>query len=92
MRVRFYLTFRRGFKLLGISELLANFSAFIDSKCFDLSNSHVHQIKSQIMQHVLMTLVNKLYLKDITMVFYPQLTKFWIILIFKSSEDLALIR
>ena len=28
----------------------------------------------------------------ITMVFYPQLTKFWIILIFNSSEDLALIR
>ena len=27
-----------------------------------------------------------------TMVFYPQLTKFWIILIFESSEDLALIR
>ena len=26
------------------------------------------------------------------MVFYPQLTKFWIILIFESSEDLALIR
>ena len=26
------------------------------------------------------------------MVFYPQLTKFWIILIFKTSKDLALIR
>ena len=28
----------------------------------------------------------------ITMVFYPKLTNFWIVLILKSSEDLVLIR
>ena len=28
----------------------------------------------------------------ITMVFYPKITNFWIVLILKSSEDLALIR
>ena len=30
--------------------------------------------------------------KPITMVFYPTLTNFWIVLILKSSKDVALIR
>ena len=50
--LRFFVLSRRGFKL-GISELLANFSAFIDSKRFDLSNRHVPEVKSQILWHII---------------------------------------
>jgi hypothetical protein len=40
----------------------------------------------------MVSIQERVMMARITMVFYPQLTKFWIILILESSEDLALIR
>ena len=43
--------------------LMADFPPLLPSSVFDLSKQDVHQIKSQTIQHALMNLVDKLFLK-----------------------------